>query len=282
MLARLCEGSYGLVPTELKNLKINRVDLVPAGANSAAFITLFKGKELKHVSFEELMQKMKPEYASIINEHISTLTKAKEESDTALDNANASIASLQADLEKAKQEKEEAKATAEKAKKAKKAAESTTSFDEDEQLAKSLEGLDPSVREYFERITKQKDAAEKIAKDALAKEKHAEAEAKADELKALPVEKSKLVEFIEKSNDSSGIELLTAIAKGIEATVLTEVGKSNTSNTFETTADDAWGKIESSAKEIAKSRNISKEAAVAAVISEQPELYREYLKGGAN
>ena len=279
MPARLCEGSCELVPTELKNLKINRVDLVPEGANSAAFVTLFKGKELKPVDFEELMHKMKPEYATVINEHVSALLKAKDESDAALSTANATIASLQTDLEKAKQDKEAAEAAAEEAKKA---TEGTTSFDEDEQLAKSIEGLDPQVREYFERITKQKDAAEEIAKAALAKEKHAEAEAKAEELKALPVEKAKLVDFIEKSNDSAGIEMLSAIAKGIEATVLTEVGKSNATNTFTVSAEDAWGKIEASAKDIAKSRNISKEAAVAAVISEQPDLYREYLKGGAN
>nr|DAO47164.1 MAG TPA: hypothetical protein [Caudoviricetes sp.] len=279
MSARLCEGSCELVPTELKNLKINRVDLVPEGANSAAFVTLFKGKELKLVDFEELMHKMKPEYATVINEHVSALSKAKDESDAALSTANATIVSLQADLEKAKQDKEAAEAAADEAKKA---AEGTVPFDEDEQLAKSIEGLDPQVREYFERITKQKDAAEEIAKAALAKEKRAEAEAKAEELKALPVEKAKLVDFIEKSNDTAGIEMLSAIAKGIEATVLTEVGKSNATNTFTASAEDAWGKIEASAKDIAKSRNISKEAAVAAVISEQPDLYREYLKGGAN
>lgn len=267
------------MPTELKNLKINRVDLVPEGANSAAFVTLFKGKELKLVDFEELMHKMKPEYATVINEHVSALSKAKDESDAALSTANATIASLQADLEKAKQDKEAAEAAADEAKKT---AEGTVPFDEDEQLAKSIEGLDPQVREYFERITKQKDAAEEIAKAALAKEKRAEAEAKAEELKALPVEKAKLVDFIEKSNDTAGIEMLSAIAKGIEATVLTEVGKSNATNTFTASAEDAWGKIEASAKDIAKSRNISKEAAVAAVISEQPDLYREYLKGGAN
>lgn len=267
------------MPTELKNLKINRVDLVPEGANSAAFVTLFKGKELKPVDFEELMHKMKPEYATVINEHVSALLKAKDESDAALSTANATIASLQTDLEKAKQDKEAAEAAAEEAKKA---TEGTTPFDEDEQLAKSIEGLDPQVREYFERITKQKDAAEEIAKAALAKEKHVEAEAKAEELKALPVEKAKLVDFIEKSNDTAGIEMLSAIAKGIEATVLTEVGKSNATNTFTASAEGAWGKIEASAKDIAKSRNISKEAAVAVVISEQPDLYREYLKGGAN
>lgn len=265
--------------TELKSLKIDRVDLVPEGANSAAFVTLYKGKELKNVDFEELMQKMKPEYATVINEHIDALTKSKSETDEALAKANATIETLQEDLTKAKQDKEEAEAEAEEAKKA---AEGTTSFDEDEQLAKSIEGLDPSVREYFDRINKQREAAEEIAKAALAKEKHAEAEAKAEELKALPVEKAKLVDFIEKSKDAESIDMLSAIAKGIEATVLTEVGKGAAGASFEVTSDDAWGKIESEAASIAKARNISKEAAVAAVISEQPSLYKAYLEGGAN
>lgn len=262
--------------TELKSLKIDRVDLVPEGANSAAFVILYKGKELKNVDFEELMQKMKPEYATVINEHIDSLAKSKSETVEALAKANATIETLQEDLTKAKQEKEAAEDEA------KKAAEGTTSFDEDEQLAKSIEGLDPSVREYFDRINKQREAAEEIAKAALAKEKHAEAEAKAEELKALPVEKSKLVDFIEKSKDVESIDMLSAIAKGIEATVLTEVGKGAAGASFEVTSDDAWGKIESEAASIAKARNISKEAAVAVVISEQPSLYKAYLEGGAN
>ena len=42
--------------TKLKSLKINRVDLVPEGANSAAFVTLYKGKEGKPMEFEEILQ----------------------------------------------------------------------------------------------------------------------------------------------------------------------------------------------------------------------------------
>lgn len=261
--------------TELKSLKIDRVDLVPEGANSAAFVTLYKErKELESMEISEIIAKLKPEHAEAIQAELDTLAKSRNE---AIAERDAAVAKADQMAEDAKQKASEEDQTDEVGKEAS----GTLSFDDDEQVAKSLEGLDPALRDYVDRLAKQKEAAETIAKEAIAKERHSEAVAKAEELRALPVEKSALVDFIERS-DSGTVDMLTSIAKGIEGTVLTEVGKSYTGESFAGSSADSWGKIESCAVTIAKERNITKEAAISVVIDEQPELYRDYLKGGAN
>lgn len=279
--------------TQLKSLKIDRVDLVPEGANSAAFVTLYKGKEGKPMEFEEILEKMKSEHAEVIKAKFAEVLKEKEDA--------------KAEAEEAKAEAEEAKAEAEKSKKSECAkadvcpkcgknpcvceesakdssvdkaetkAEGTTSFDEDETLVKSLP---PELQEFVAKMRQQKEAAEEVAKAAIARERHAEAISKAAELKALPVEQDALVSFIEKS-DAAAVDMLSAIAKGIESTVLFEVG-SNDTGSFAKSASDVWSKIEAKAAEIAKSQNISKEKAVGIAVEQNPELYREYLEGGAN
>ena len=262
--------------TQLKSLKIDRVDLVPEGANSAAFVTLYKGKEGKPMEFEEILEKMKPEHAEILKSKLDEVEKARAEAEAKLAEA----------LEKAKESCQKAEEPAdepadesedEEVDKADTKTEGTTSFDEDETLVKSLP---PELQEFVAKMRQQKEAAEEVAKAAIARERHAEAISKAAELKALPVEQDALVSFIEKS-DAATVDMLSAIAKGIESTVLTEVG-SNDEGSFAKSASDAWGKIEAKAAEIAKSQNISKEKAVGLAVEQNPELYREYLEGGAN
>ena len=273
--------------TKLKSLKINRVDLVPEGANSAAFVTLYKGKEGKSMEYEEILEKMKPEHAEVIKAKFAEVLKEKEDAEA---------------------EAEEAKAEAEKAKKSECAkadvcpkcgknpcvcddddsddksvdksdtkTEGTTSFDEDETLLKSLP---EELQSFVAKMRQQKEAAEEVAKAAIARERHAEAVAKANDLKALPIATNELVEFIEKANEET-VDMLSAIAKAIDSTVLAETG-SNDSGTFSKSSGDAWAKLEEKAAEIAKERGITKAKGMSAAIDEFPELYREYLEGGAN
>jgi uncharacterized protein YdaT len=101
--------------------------------------------------------------------------------------------------------------------------------------------------------------------------------AKAAELKALPIKTEKLVEVL-KNCGTDMIEVLTTINAAIEGTVLSEVGKSNAGSN----GADSWAKIESKADEIAKRDSVTKQKAVSIVIKENPELYKEYLQGGAN
>lgn len=284
MSSRLCEGSCELVPTELKRLKIDRVDLVPEGANSAAFVTLYKGKEMKSMDATEILSKLKPEHAAVIQAEFDSLKKAKEDAEKACEENKKACEAAAAQTQSGNPDDEDTKKANGGQSQAKpdntlsaKAAEGTTSFDEDETLTK---GLDPQVVAFIDQLKKQKAAAEEVAKEAIAKERHANAVAKAAELKALPIEESQLVAFIEKSNDET-IDLLSAIAKGIESTVLSEEG-ANTSQTFTKSSSAAWEKIEKEAQRLATERGVTVAKATGMVISEQPELYKEYLEGGAN
>ena len=155
--------------------------------------------------------------------------------------------------------------------------EGTTSFDEDETL---LKGLSPEVKKMFDSMQTRLAAAEEFAKSAAAREKHAEAVSKAADLKSLPVSEDDLVSFIEKSN-SDTVAMLEAIAKGIDSTVLSEVGTSD-AGTFSKSANTAWQKLEEKADAIAKENNVTKAKGMSMAMDQYPELYKEYLEGGAN
>lgn len=263
--------------TKLKSLKITRVDLVPEGANSAAFVTLYKGKEGKPMEFEEILEKMKPEHAEVIQAKLDEVEKAKADAEAELAEAleKAKETCAKAAEDEASDEEEESEE--EPVDKADTKTEGTTSFDEDETLLKSLP---PELQGFVAKMRQQKEAAEEVAKAAIARERHAEAIAKANDLKALPIATDELVDFIEKANEET-VDMLSAIAKAIDSTVLTETG-SNDSGSFSKSSGDAWAKLEEKAAEIAKERGITKAKGMSAAIDEFPELYREYLEGGAN
>ena len=264
--------------TKLKSLKINRVDLVPEGANSAAFVTLYKGKEGKLMEFEEILEKMKPEHAEVIQAKLDEVEKAKAEVETELADAlkKAKEACAKASEDNASEE-EDTEEAEEPVDKADTTSEGTTSFDEDETLLKSLP---PELQGFVAKMRQQKEAAEEVAKAAIARERHTEAVAKANELKSLPVATEELVAFIEKSNEET-VDMLSAIAKAIDSTVLTEVG-SNDAGTFSKSSSDAWAKLEEKANAIATERGVTKAKGMEFALAEYPELYREYLEGGAN
>jgi hypothetical protein len=263
------------MPAILENLQINRVDLVDEGSNSAAFIQIYKNrKEQKGMGLEELLAQLKPEHAEIVKAAMST--------------AAADIEKAKADLKAVTDEyavyKESHKEQEpwgsengdgdddEDDKKKKPVEKAGASFDEDETLTKAA----PEVRRYIELLKSQK-----IAAEAIASQLHEQSiVAKAKTLKALPVKEEELVNVL-KSADAKLINMLETINTAIEATVLTEIGKS-TSTSFSASAPDAWGKIEAAAADIAKRDSITKQKAIGVVIKERPELYQEYLKGGAN
>ena len=275
------------MPYILDDLVINRVDLVDEGCCSAAFIELYKRKEQSEkMDVKEILAKMKPEHASVIEEAIN---KAKEELSAAiterdearadLEKAKEDLTAANEDLEKAKSEletlqaeKEDDEEEPEETDKAKTGA----SFDE----AEVLKGMPEAAREVFEKMKQQKEIAEEELRKAKEAEEESSAIAKAKELKAIPVEQSKLVSIIKRA-DNDVLDLLTTVNAAIEGTVLDEVGKSNPV-TKTGTSGDAWAKIESAADEIAKRDNITKAKAISVVIKEKPELYKEYLQGGAN
>lgn len=288
------------MPYLLEDLVVDRVDLVDEGANSAAFIELYKRKERgATMDIKEILSKMKPEHSSVIQAELDKLSgdvmKAKEDLATVTterDTATQDLEKAKKDLKAANEDKEKAESELETLKasmpdecdcdgeadengmckvcgKPKKKA----AFDEEE----TLKSMPAAARAVFIKMRTQKEAAEEEVRKAKDAEKQAEAVAKAAELKALPIETEKLVGVL-KSCSADMVDVLTTINAAIEGTVLDEVGKSNAGSK----GADAWSKIEAKADEIAKRDSVTKQKAVSIAIKENPELYKEYLQGGAN
>lgn len=288
------------MPYLLEDLVVDRVDLVDEGANSAAFIELYKRKERSAtMDIKEILSKMKPEHSVVIQAELDKLsgevTKAKED----LATVTTECSTAKQDLEKAKEDLKAANEGKEKAEselEALKAKESEececdgeadengmckvcgkpkkkAAFDEEE----TLKSMPAAARAMFIKMRTQKEAAEEEVRKAKDAEAQAGAVAKAVELKALPIETDKLVGVL-KNCSAEMVDVLTTINAAIEGTVLDEVGKSNPGSK----GADAWAKIEAKADEIAKRDSVTKQKAVSIAIKENPELYKEYLQGGAN
>ena len=253
------------MPYVLKDLVVDRVDLVDEGANSAAFIELYKRKE-NSMGFEEIVSKLKPEHAEVVTAELNKAKADLEEANTALTNKSNELDVANEALAKANAELENLKATAQ-----------TCESDVDE--TETLKSMPEAARELFLKMRAQKEAAEEQVRKNAEEKIEAEAIAKAASLKALPIEQEKLVGII-KGCSADVLELLTAANSAIEATVLEEVGK-NVGNGAKVTDESAWDKLEKKASEIAERDSITKEKAMAKAVSENPDLYREYLNGGA-
>lgn len=246
----------------LKDLVLDRVDLVDEGANSEASIELYKRKEYT-MNFEEILSKMKPEHAAVIQAEIAKSTGAQVDA-TQIDTLTAELTKAKEDLANA--EEALAKATEEKP------ADKEGGFDEEE----TLKSMPTEIREYVTKMRLQKETAEAELIKAREAEKNSEAIAKAAELKSLPIESGKLVDVLKRC-DSDMVDVLTAINAAIDSTVLKEVGGTSINK-----STDAWAKIEKKAQEIADRDSITVAKATSTVIKENPELYKEYLEGGAN
>lgn len=258
------------MPNLMLDLVVDRVDLVDEGANSEAFIKLYKRKENNDImNYDEVLAKMKQEHADIIRAEIA---KAKAEVPQATTDELAAkdqtIAKANEDVAKAKEELSKVTAELETVTKAKEA---------DATVEDVIKSLDPAVQEVFKSLKTQKEAAEAVVKQLNEKKLEDEAIAKAKDLKALPVEEAKLVTVVKGVSDEV-YEILKSASVAIEAGgLLEEVGKGKGEST-----NDAWSKIEKKADAIADEEGVTKQKAIAKVIQQNPDLYREYLKGGAN
>jgi small-conductance mechanosensitive channel len=267
------------MPYLLEDLTVDRVDLVDEGANSAAFIALYKRKEQSYtMDVKDIIAKMTTEHASVIQAEFDRLNgevvKATETTDTitaehatatkSLEKATGDLKTTNDELVSTKSELETLKA-------------SDGTLDEDDALMKSMP---EAAREFVLKMKTQKEAAEQAVIKAKEAEKEADAIAKAATLKALPVEQSKLVEVL-KGASPDLLEVLTAVSNAMNDSVLGEIGKNHTGAT-NLTQNESWAKIEAKGKEIAKERSISKAKAITAAVEENPDLYKAYLEGGAN
>lgn len=273
------------MPYLLEDLIVDRVDFVDEGCNSASFIELYKRKEKHIMDVKEILSKMKPEHASVIQEAIDSAAEELRKSKEDLASVQTELDTVKADLEVLKAKctdddpddknddddvnddvNDDAHDDATKAK-------DGSAFDETE----TIKSLPKEARELIEKLRSQKDAAEEEVRKAKDEKITAEAVAKAKELKAIPVEHDKLVNIIKVATPDI-IDLLTVVNAAIEGTVLDEVGKSHTKES----GADAWTKIEAKADEIVKRDSVTKQKAISIAIKENPELYKEYLQGGAN
>lgn len=252
-----------MVPNLLMDLVVDRVDLVDEGANSAAFIKLYKRKEMEtSMDFNEIISKLKPEHAEIIQAEIAKArAEVPEEVATELSDTKEALEKSKTELENFKEEVKKSKEPA-----------------QEENFEEVLKSLDPAVQKVFKSLQAQKEAAEQVAKQLKEQKEEEEAIAKAKVLKALPVEEDKLVQVVKGVSDNV-YEILKSAAKVLEESdIFEEVGKGK----GDAGTVDAWSKIEKKAGEIAKRDGITVEKAIGVVINENPELYKEYLNGGAN
>jgi|LSQX01.2.fsa_nt_gb hypothetical protein len=250
-----------MVPNLLIDLVVDRVDLVDEGANSAAFIKLYKRKEMETgMDFNEIISKLKPEHAEIIQAELAKAkTEVPEEIAKELSDTKIELEATKAELEKIKEEVKKSKEPA-----------------QEENFEEILKSLDPAVQKAFKTLQAQKEAAEQVAKQLKEQKEEEEAIAKAKALKALPVEEDKLLQVVKGISDDV-YEILKSAAKVLEESdIFEEVGKGK----GDASTIDAWSKIEKKAKEIAKRDGITVEKAISVVINENPELYKEYLSGG--
>lgn len=255
------------MPHLLEDLVIDRVDLVDEGANSAAFIELYKRKEQgTKMEIKEILEKMAPEHAAVVQAEIDKLNGEVAKATELTEAATQELAKAQEDLKAATEESEESKSKG------------SAAFDETE----TLKAMPEAARELFTKMKAQKDAAEEEVRKAKEAEAQAVAVAKASELKALPIEQDKLVGIL-KNCSTELLDVFTVINSAMEGVVLGEVGKSKPGSAT-ASSDAAWAKIEAKALEIAKAdtEGITKAKAIAKAIEANPDLYKEYLEGGAN
>lgn len=267
------------MPNIVTDLVIDRVDLVEEGANSAAFIELYKRREPIKMTYDELLTSLPAEQSELIKSKMSEVEATKQ---TEIDTLTADLAKAREDVQTEINRKPcECDGEADEngvckvcgGRKVKKA-----SFDETE----VLKSLPKGMQDYFNLLKSQKEAAEATLRATQEATAQAEAVAKAASLKSLPVPQDKLVTVI-KGASSELLDILTTINAAIDTTVLTETGTSKSGIGAKTEANAAWAKIEAEADTICKAKpGLSKQAAISEVVKSKPELYREYLEGGAN
>lgn len=241
-------------PNVALDLIVDRVDLVDQGANTEAYIKLFKRKETKSMEYEEILKEMKDEHAAVVIAKMADAETKSTDTEEELTKALDEISTLKAKIAELEKPAEEPK---------------------EESMEDVLKNLDPSVQKMFKSMTAQKEAAEEIAKSLAEEKENEEAIAKARKFKSLPVEEELLITVV-KSASKEVLEVLEKASAALDTgEIFEEVGKATKQET-----DDAWSMIEKKAEEIAKRDSVTKQKAVGQAIKECPELYRDYLKGG--
>ena len=203
-------------------------------------------------NFEELLKALQPAQAEIVNKHIAGVEAAK---DTEIAKLNDQVKDLT--VEKTKLEGQVAELSKSKG----------TATEED-----VLKSLSPEVRALFEKQQQTiaslvADKAEELAKTRFEK------------CKAIPCEEATLKDVL-KSASPAVVSVLEAAAAAIEKGLATPAGRDTDPAFTGSSADDQYGKLEKSAKDImAKNAGITFEKAFAMACDADPATYKKYVEG---
>ena len=229
------------------------------------------------MELKDIIAKMNPEHAAVVQAEIDKLSGEVAKAKESIDALTTERDSAKEDLKKAIEDLKAANEDLAKAKSELDALKANDAASNEEDIIKAMP---EEARALYAKMKAQKEAAEEAIRKAKEAEAHATAIAKASELKAIPIEQDKLVGIL-KGASPELIEVLTAINNAVESTVLGEVGKRSPGQAS-SSSEEAWAKIEAKADEIAKAKGISKAKAISQAVNENPDLYKEYLQGGAN
>ena len=258
---------------KLTDLNVDRVYLVTEGANSVAHIKLFKSKGATIMNYEEILNSLKPEHRAVIEAEVQKALECSKEDDVnKISELEGQLKSTNDTLVEKEGELEQVSTELAKYKKA-------NDTDSIEEIMKSL---DPGMQKIVKSMKEQNDKA----MQEIAKYKDIEAtniaKSAAEELKSLPVDQAKLVDTIKKGVSPDVLEILKAAANALSDADIFKSKGTSVSKSSQSTGADAWAQIEAKAEAIAKSKSITKAKAVEEAITENPELYKQYLEGGAN
>lgn len=261
------------MPTKLKNLTITKVALVDEGSCSDAHIRFYKRKEGGNsgMTFEEFLKTLSEDQQALVTDAVN---KAKEE----LPEGTPTPEQLQekeqavADLTKAKEDLEAKVAELEKK-------------EETEEEEDVMKNLDPKVKALIEKAKNQATAAEAAVKKMREDQDAVEALAKAKELPNIGAPEEDLAKNLQKlkSLDEEVFNTMFGVLKAANEMIaakesLDELGTSKDNDeAISKAADEAWTKIEKHADELMKSKEMTKEAAIAETIRTHRDLYKQYL-----
>lgn len=237
--------------TAVVDLQLRAVALCNEGANSRADIILAKRKENEAMpkTFEELLKSLQPEVAQMLQKHIEGI-QAKAADDCAkLNNQVEELSKKVTELEKAQPV----------------AAEQPTPTD-------VLKGVSPEVAELFKKQQNMIDGLLADRAEALAK-------ARFEKCKAIPADETSLKEVL-KTASPTVVEILEKAAAAIIEKTHTPEGTTGNPQFVGTSANDLYGQLEKSAKDIMKSNSgMTFEAAFTEACNRDPETYRKYTEG---
>lgn len=232
--------------TALVDLRLRAVALCAEGANSRADIIMSKRKEKATMpnSYEELVQALQPEQAAILTKHIESINAAHT---TAVAELNKTISELNDKVEALQK----------------------AAPQQPEDVTKSMS---PEVAELFKKQQATIDQLLADKADALAAQRFAKC-------KAIPVPEADLKDVLKTASPAMVAVLEKAAAAIVEKTH-TPTGSNASPEFTGTSAEEMYGKLEKSAKEIMQQNaGMTFEKAFTQACANDPDTYRKYVEG---